>query len=319
MLFCGINLQSYAQSDILTNSQWYNLSMINPASVNMNYRLNSGFVGRQQWVGFEGAPRTGAVFADYFDNKLNSKFGLAVTVEGIGYTQRIHASGSYAYNLQLNTFSYLRFGIGGGIIQQYFDKNRVDVDDADDPVIIALGERPSRIFPDLNFGIEYEVEGILIGVAANHITGYFFQIEQTSQSQNLGTFSNSNYLYAIYKFPVAKMDNKVNMQFGVRGIQTGNVLQGEVNATLFFVKQSLLLSTPGREDELFWVGVAYRTSTTMVFNAGVNLTPNISLAYSYDISFGRLNTLGSHEFGINYRLKFDNDRCGCLPVTTKRK
>lgn len=315
-IFFIFTLTSKAQSDVLMNLQWYNMSLVNPASINSNNILNAGFLGRYQWVGFEGAPLFGTIFADYFNTKFNSKFGINVGLDQLGYTQRIIANISYGYNLKLNDVSYLRFGLAAGMIQNSYNKNKIDVDDIGDAVIDRVLNSPTKFFPNLDLGIEYEVYGVTIGVAANHLTSYFFK--DTITNSQWGYFSNNNHLYAMYKFPVSKFDNKVNIQLGGRLLQYGNVFQGELNATLFFVKQSLLLSKPGQEDELFWLGIGYRTASDLVFNAGVNITPNVSLCYSYDFSFNKISALGSHEISLSYRIKYQPLSCGCLPSTARK-
>ncbi|HMQ45609.1 MAG TPA: PorP/SprF family type IX secretion system membrane protein, partial [Mariniflexile sp.] len=79
-----MSLQSIAQQDPQFTQYMYNMSVINPAYATANEAvLNLGGLYRTQWVGLEGAPKTGTFFAH---SPINRKIevGISFTNDNIG-------------------------------------------------------------------------------------------------------------------------------------------------------------------------------------------------------------------------------------------
>ena len=61
--------------------------------------------------------------------------------------------------------------------------------------------------------------------------------------------------------------------------------------------------------DIFWVGGSTRLRTGFAAMAGMNISNNLNIGYSYDLSTGRLGTVtrGTHEIVIGFLL---NNRYG---------
>ena len=72
-----VSLQSFGQQDPQFTQYMYNMSVINPAYATADEGiLNLGGHYRTQWVGLEGAPKTGSFFAH---TPINNKIELGIS------------------------------------------------------------------------------------------------------------------------------------------------------------------------------------------------------------------------------------------------
>ena len=63
LLFIGIlSTGLFAQQDAQYTQYMYNLSVINPAYAGSKETMNIGLLHRNQWTGFDGAPKTSSLF-----------------------------------------------------------------------------------------------------------------------------------------------------------------------------------------------------------------------------------------------------------------
>jgi len=95
-------LASFAQQDPQFNMYQFNPLIINPAYAGARDGLTTAMSARQQWVGFDGAPRTVALSAHMpvMDKKLG--VGLTITNDKMGARNVIAAYGNVAYILKID-------------------------------------------------------------------------------------------------------------------------------------------------------------------------------------------------------------------------
>ena len=73
----------------------------------------------------------------------------------------------------------------------------------------------------------------------------------------------------------------------------GLITQVDLNCTLQY-------------EDVFWVGVSYRTFSALSFMAKVQLTNQLSAGYAYDNALGNLSVISGagHEFMLTYNFSF---------------
>jgi type IX secretion system PorP/SprF family membrane protein len=113
-LFCMGSQLLRAQHDAMYTQYMFNPLLINPAYAGSADALDVTVLNRNQWVGFDGAPRTSTFSAHspLKDNRIN--FGLTVTDDHFGLSHQDKISLIYAYRISFR-HSALFLGVQGGI------------------------------------------------------------------------------------------------------------------------------------------------------------------------------------------------------------
>ena len=117
-----LSFQSNAQQDSQFTQYMYNMSVINPAYATAEEGiLKLGGLYRTQWVGLEGAPKTGSFFAH---TPINDKIemGISFTNDNIGdVVNENNIFADFAYVLPVGIESKISFGVKAGVT--LFDTN----------------------------------------------------------------------------------------------------------------------------------------------------------------------------------------------------
>jgi len=291
-IFNIICLLVIAQSNIRLNDYWDNTYYINPASIDEEYMTVFSVAARKQWYQFPGAPNTLFASGTLFLDKLNTQFGLKTFVDKIGYTSTSNVSLSYAYVMTVNRRWRLQMGLAVNYQNLSYDMSKVNMYDLTDPTVFNNLARQNNYNADL--GAELVMQSLKIGVSGQNIFSMF--TDKTEQQVN------TNYLYAKYR---DKTPSFINWGYGLCGIQTGSLLQLELNTTAYFK------FAPDAND-LFQAGLFYRTRSEMGTILGISLSEAIQLYYSYDYNVSGISrrSVGTHELMLVLKL---NKNSECIP------
>ncbi len=298
VLFCLLSPLLHAQQ-----TMQYSQFMLNPAAYNTGYTgtedaLSASFQYRTQWTGLPGHP----VLQEFNVNTPLSWAGWAAGIfvnnETAGALRNTEAE------LALNRLSRakkftLGYGLRFGLMQVALDGDKLRAPDGDysnGQINHNDGFLPvstvSALVPDASAGVVLRSKRIQIGLAANHVTGLkaAFKVENNILDY---TLSRSYVANASYLFPVGR---KLSLRFSGLVKYETPLWQTEWNGLLYYKK-------------LFWVGLGYRGHDTNSQDAvsgyaGIHLTPELSIGYSYDYTLSALQTAnnGSHEVLLSYRL-----------------
>lgn len=290
VVFSLMSLLTIAQSNIRLNNYWGNAHYINPATVYDKYQAVFSMAARKQWIGVSGAPLTFFGSASTYIDNLNTQLGLIVLQDKIGYTSLTNLDFTYAYAIKLQSDWQVHFGLGVTYQTLNYDISKVDLSTDYDPVAYQ-----NLLFED-NFnsdiGIEVTNKSLRLGASTQNV----FSVFSTDRKYQ----TNTNFLYARYR---QNSNNILNWGFGVCGIQYSNIYQAEFNLTGYFK----VLQKTGLTDipDLFDVGLFYRTGSEIGVIAGIDLSPEIHLSYSYDynVSGVRHSSIGTNELIITYNLE----------------
>ena len=273
---------SSAQMDIQLNTYWQNPYYITPAHINDVHSIVFTLSARQQWMNFNGAPKTIFGSASSFMEDLNTQIGMRVFNDKVGFTSVTDVSLIYAYNLKLNDDWWANLGIAGSYQSLDFDLSKVSFEGTDEFDVYSKLEPKKGINADV--GAEIFNYNFRFGLSGRNLVSIF-------NKQNPIHF-NTNYIYGIYR---QHSYSPVEFGGGVFGIQYGNRYQMELNASAYFKTD---------EKELFHTGFLYRAPKEIGAIAGINISPSFSLSYCYDYNFGiASHRLGqTHEIMITYKL-----------------
>jgi type IX secretion system PorP/SprF family membrane protein len=296
-----ITIQAYDISgqQLPVYSQYtFNKFLLNPAAAGSDGYTTISLVAREQWVGFEGTPKTHALTIDsrllrnsYISKNISvrrkkrlssrsGRVGWAAHVfnDHISPLDRTGAEGTYSYHLRLKD-GQLSFGLSGVFYQFSLNKNKVITSDNEyDPLIDGI--KGTIYIPDANFGTFYTTEKYYGGVSIMQIFQSSIQFGDNNGSEY--RLKRNYNLMGGYIF-------SINSSFALEPsfllkIPTSSKAQLDLNAKVYY-------------KDNYWAGLSYRTGNAMVIFLGARFD-RYFVGYAFDYNFNPLMkyTFGSHEF-----------------------
>lgn len=292
-----MSLQSFAQQDPQFTQYMYNMSVINPAYATAEEGiLNLGGLYRTQWVGIEGAPKTGTFFAH---TPINDKIemGISFSNDNIGdVVNENNIFADFAYVLPVGIESKISFGVKAGVT--LFDTNfdgfmlqsgGVSTDQAFD-------ENISKAFPNLGIGAFFFTDNYYLGLSApNMLSTKHLENENGIKAtgvQNVHYFFTGGYVFDI------DQNVKLKPAFMARGVK-GAPLALDVTANVLI-------------NEKLEAGLGYRLGDAMSALINFRITPELRIGYAYDYTTTNLGDYnsGSHEIFILFDIDLFGFRGG---------
>jgi type IX secretion system PorP/SprF family membrane protein len=259
----------------------FNAFAINPANAGMKECLDARVGYRNQWVGFDDNPRTSFATAHQrIESISNPKgvihgVGLVINGDQTGPTGRTSFHAAYAMHLPITRKTKLSFGMGVGAFQYRFDRAQIVVPQPGDPL---LQESNSEfVFPDINAGVWLYSKNWFAGFSAMHLTN--------------PTLNDIGETYS--------MRPHFNLMAG-RVFEVGEKMSYIPAAQFKFTSggnPSLDLNFWADYDNLFALGVAFRSEESVAGLLKFNFLDYFTIAYAYDFSYSkvRLGSSNTHE------------------------
>jgi len=154
----------FAQQDALFTQYMYTRLEFNPAYAGSHDGLSLDMLGRFQWTGIQGAPRTLCFTAHTPLPNQHLGLGMYVYMDQLGPTVDYNAMATFAYRI-LFPGSKLSFGVSAGIKYYDIDWNALNPKDASDPAL--SGQVRNKVVPDADFGIYYYARNYMPGSRQN--------------------------------------------------------------------------------------------------------------------------------------------------------
>lgn len=308
--------KGYTQQTIQFSQYVFNGLAINPAYAGYKEDLTVNLSFRSQWVGIDGAPRTGTASIDGItnDNNRNVGLGFLATTDRLGPQNTLAVYGNYAYRLRLDDddTKRLSFGIGAGLTQYALDGSKFNATDQNDNVI-PIGSQ-SKLTPDMRVGIYYSSMRFYAGISALDLLSAAGRDTVTSDSYKIIKQVRHLYLTTGALFTLSPaVDFKPS-------IMLKEDFKGPTNLDL---NASFLIN------KLIWVGASYRTGVTIWDKQNLQqgldrndavagiveiyLSNKLRLGYSYDYSVSKLANYqqGSHELSVSFSFLRKDPRMYC--------
>ena len=277
VLFFG--LVSQAQQNPHYTQYMYNMNVVNPAyMIDEPGLMEVGTLYRSQWVGIEGAPKTGNVFANI---PLNDKIELSVSYlnDRIGdVVNQDLFNIDFAYRINLTEDLNLSFGLKAGIDNLRFDFSGTNVSSD------ALFQNTSKTVLNIGAGAFLFKEEFYVGLSSPNLIPSDLDINNDVLYQNaIHVFLIGGYVFTLNDDFKLKPSTVVKMV-------SGAPLSFDISANAMYVDR-------------FELGVSYRYQDAVTALAGFKITPELRIGYAYDFNTSALNDFnsGSHEFMLTYR------------------
>jgi len=287
-----------AQSDFDFTQRWFNEALYNPAAVGNSFSTGFFLHSRAQWLGLDKAPVTVGGTFDHYSQSLRSGFGVTVVADYIGVRYNYHFRALYAYFVELGNYGILSMGLSGGIFSRGWNIKPDDLENPEDPKPFIYNER-TEYTPDFDFGLEYKGP-FKLGVSVRHIAAKALSSDLYPPDFHIWSYLSSRF----------NLSSSMSIEPMAAFTWRSNISRFEAGFLLYFFKTNTLRDYNDR----FWVGGVYRTDHNVALLAGINLTSEIRLGYSFDYGFSniaRIANVGTHEVFIAWQFnrKFYKELC----------
>jgi len=165
LVFTLAALALFAQQDEHYTQFMFNKLRYNPAYAGSNNVLNATAIYRNQWLNFNGAPKTQIVSFDLPVADYRVGLGGNVTLHTIGFTDLANVDATYAYRVPTEKIGgSLSFGLVTSVryARINFDRASPAQSKSQDQAIINGGLR-SKLTPNFGAGVYYNTEDFFLG------------------------------------------------------------------------------------------------------------------------------------------------------------
>lgn len=283
-------LAGFAQQDPQFNMYQFNPLIINPAYAGARDGLTTAMSARQQWVGFDGAPRTVALSAHMpvMDKKLG--VGLTITNDKMGARNVIAAYGNVAYILKIDRKSKLHFGLNAGYNRYQFNFGDIKFGSTEVQSTSVLGANQNFSALDLNAGVYYRMGTFFAGISATHLnSAKVYELQSTATTTGSATYSYKLKTHLIFTIGKSFILDK-NTIFAPTALvkQVNNKVGADINLNFFLYKK-------------VWLGAFYRAGYGPGGLIQYYVNYNLRVGYSFDSGLSDARRLGgSHEVMVGY-------------------
>ena len=288
VLLLMIGSVAYGQTDILLTQQWLSRINMNPAATGNSNNVDVFLLHRQQWVGFDNAPKTTLLNAHSYFNTIQSGLGLSLMHDMLGKShQKVNASLSYAYHIDLTEKMLLSLGLSGGIYNSNWDPRKNDLSEKEIDMELWT-DKLAKTSADFDAGLEFNAFGFTVGGSVTHLL--------RSGSENLYVISKPGreiYGYARYR---AAVNSSLDIAPGIMYRYANNSSFFDINIMAYYEKN-------------YWVGLSFRPDNSFAAMLGIEYNM-FRVGYAYDRTIGAASPLAGNTHEIMLSARFQKPQKG---------
>jgi type IX secretion system PorP/SprF family membrane protein len=297
-------LRVHAQQEAMFSQYMFNTLLINPAYAGSRDVLSMTALGRQQWIGVNGAPQTYTFSVDM--PLKNEKMGIGFTAfsDKLGDQNNMGGYLTYAYRVRVGAKSTLSFGVQGGVDNiRWALVNTENINPLDPAFAVTV----NKVLPNVGGGLYLSNDRGYIGLSVPRIM-------QNSLFNTDSSAKQRRHYYGMMGLVFGKGAFKVKPSMLVRYTEgTPLGLDGNIN---FWIKDKIAFGVSGRTAQLREFG-GNNPLDAVVGMLEVQLTPQLRFGYAYDFTMNKLNDgrkinngLGfqTHEGMLRYEFGFGKNK-----------
>lgn len=280
-----LGLQSRAQQTPQVTQWSSNQLYINPAHSGIKPCADIHTLYRMQWIGFDGAPKTGILtFTAPIKTKrrefLSARQGIGFRFENdqIGHFSTNRINLSYAAHFNFTQDTRLSLGLYAGMIQVGFDASNSKTIDPDP----AVHKEANFIVPDAAFGAWWNGKNYYLGLTLQNLIHSTWTDLGNDSKYHFHTLFNGGYRQRIN-------DNVTLMPAFLIKIPPHAKYALDIQAMIDFANKVNL-------------GIGYRNTDAILCFAGFKLNQQLSIQYSFDYTLSaiKIGSNNTHEVSISY-------------------
>lgn len=276
-------LVGFAQQDAQYTQYMYNTINVNPAYAGSRGVMSIFGMHRTQWVGLNGAPVTNVASVNTPINNSNIGVGLSFVNDRIGPTVENAISADVSYTIRTSETVKLSFGIKGTANLFNLDVNKLNPENANDPLLQNLD---NDISPNFGAGVYLHSDKAYFGLSVPN-----FLEDKKYDDNSVAVYKERMNFYVMggYVFELSP-SVKFKPAF-LSKVVKGAPLQVDLSGNFLF-------------SDKFMLGVAYRWDAAVSAMAGFQITEGLYIGYGYDLETTELRNYnsGSHEVFLRFEL-----------------
>ncbi len=299
--------------------------ILNPALSGIENYTDLKVSARDQWVGFDGAPRTfyltihgplgkkdyktsatsftipgenprgNSYWENYTASEPHHGIGLTVLNDKTGNFNRFTTYATYAYHIGLNATTNLSAGFSAGItIVGLNADGKIDFGGGtpSDPALGNATGELNKLKPDIGAGLWLYSANYFIGLSAQQIVPQKLAFVDDATFKTKGRLIPHVFLTGGYRFMVNDDINvipSIMVKYINGAFQDNYQAEGNIKA---------------QYRDLFWLGASYRQFDGYAAMIGLNVANTFNIGYAYDFTKTDLRTYsrGTHELMIGFLL-----------------
>jgi len=299
LFFFLFSFKLFAQQDAQYSQYMFNTMVINPAYAGYKGTFNASLLHRDQWSGFEGAPRTQSMVVDNSvgrDNRMG--LGLSIINDKIGLQRHSSAHVNYSYRIPVShEDARLAFGLSLGVSQFTMNSYNASLRDSEDP---NFDDKRTYFVPDARFGLYYSDSKLYAGFSATNLFAGVIDYDQVGEN-TIATQARHYFLTGGYLIDINE-DTKFKPSFLIKE-DTKGPTSLDINSS-FLLKEKLWLGASYRTGVNLWKKNSWNNSVfkqnSLVGVVEVYFLDKIRVGYAYDYSLSKLGTYtnGTHEISL---------------------
>jgi type IX secretion system PorP/SprF family membrane protein len=276
-VICTNAQQLQLSTNYVLNNYAYNpaIAGFKPHSVvNLNYR--------NQWVGFQDAPKTYLLSIHNSVGKENKVgLGFFINSENTGLLSKTSSYVTFAYHLKLNNQYKISFGISAGMLQYRIKLYDAKIADAGDDLL--TGNLLTNNVFDSNAGFYLYSDKLFFGISSYQ---YLFNKITWKDSRS----SLTPHFYSTIGYSIRANKNLVLQPSALVKFNYPALIQPEI-------------SVRGIYKRIFWLGTSYRVNDALNALVGIIVKEKLTIAFAYDYTTSKIKnyTKGSNEVSISYQ------------------
>jgi type IX secretion system PorP/SprF family membrane protein len=251
--------------------------------------MSATLLHRNQWTGWDGAPKTNIVGIDGPLKNRTMGWGLIFANDKIGPTTQNDVMANYSYHLKLGK-GKLSLGLRGGLSVVSSNLQGLSTVISGDEAFATNVQ--SALLPKFGTGAYYYTKKYYAGISIPTLIAYDpdknFSVDLNKSSDaRRHYFITGGYVFDIN--PMLKLKPSVLVKY-----QKAAPIQADFNCNLLI-------------NEVFWIGASYRTNAAVIGIIEYQINPMFRVGYAYDYSTTAINrySSGSHEIMIGIDLGHD--------------
>lgn len=277
-----------AQQDAQYTQYMYNMSVINPAYAGSVGTLSINMLGRSQWVGIPGAPRTLTLSINSPVGK-NVGLGLSVIADEIGPLQEQNVFGDFSYTLKVGEKANLALGLKAGFT--FLNFNNLNYNSTEPT---SNNQNPNKVSPNFGMGTFYYTDKFYAGMSIPNLlqTSYFKKNkeEEKGAKKNRHFFLTSGYIF--------ELSRNVKLKPSIMA----KIVQG-APVSIDFSGNVLVFN-------MLEFGLSHRLKESISALINVRTSRSLRIGYAYDHTLTGLGEFssGSHEVFVLFNFDFEKSK-----------
>jgi type IX secretion system PorP/SprF family membrane protein len=284
-LFSLIAVNSFAQQDPMYTLYMNDPILINPAYAGTQENVSLNGVFRKQWLGMMWQPTTTSITINspFFNNKVG--IGFSFMNDKIGPMQQTGLYLDYAYHIRFNNNRNLSLGLKAGFTNYYLDLANLSTTEYD--LYIANLDFKNTPLPNFGVGGYYYTNKFYVGFSIPLLLRGSMNLKDNTY-QVLSKEDRTYFITAGTIFTAIEPILKIKPTIMVR--------------TIFGAPPSVEISATAIVYDKVWFGLLYRFGDAIAAHLRLQLTRQLQVGYSYDLTNTDLrpHNKGTHEIMVSY-------------------